>query len=573
MKLSFRTLCSSRKPRLHRASRLVHTVFQLAIPAAFLLCLTPAFAQLRITVQPADRFLNPGVASSLSVNAAGAGPFSYQWVCNGVPLEAMTNRVLNLRNVQPDLNGDYYVLVKDASGSVTSQVARVKVFVPAPHGFESIHAKPSEPATLTLIGESSALFGPYNDLYPVEVSSNLVDWSPLAMLQRANRALVPLTFSDTTAAQFDQRFYRLRTNLLITPFPPLTGPFAVGMLTRCMIDPARTNLYRYNNKTNAFMLTCWYPAEPQAGLTLGPTWDNKLARDWSGVLATVSGNSTWPTVLTQLKGHAWLNAPIARGTERYPVILHSHGHGGGRQGNSGDTEELASHGYIVVAMDHEDCWGTEFPDGRYLTTPYPNIALSSVIRHLLPSRIQDLSCVLDELDRMNTSDPVLGGRMDLNRIGTSGRSFGGSPTSIFSLTNDAVRCTAFLDAAFHFEVNTQLNETGLRKPFLAMNNDYIADPSLYFWSESERLFALAQTNAVIFQIRNTSHFSFSNDGWYFPAGMPWNTAVPGGSSRVIDAALVSFFNKHLKGQDDGFLAQTPPKYSDEICEVFNFQWK
>ena len=29
-------------------------------------------------------------------------------------------------------------------------------------------------------------------------------------------------------------------------------------------------------------------------------------------------------------------------------------------------EELASHGYVVVSMDHVDCWATEFPDGRYL---------------------------------------------------------------------------------------------------------------------------------------------------------------------------------------------------------------
>lgn len=554
--------------------RLVHTVRQLSITVAFLLCTTPAFAQLRIVVQPKDRFLNPGVTSSLSVTAAGTGPFGYQWVFNGVPLEGMTNRVLNLRNVQAELNGDYHVVVNDASGSITSQVVRVKVFVPAPHAFSSLQVSPGKPATLTFIGETSALFGPYNDLYPVEVSSNLVDWSPLATLQRANRELVPLTFSDTHAAQFDQRFYRLRTNLLATPFPPLTGPFAVGMLTRCMIDPARTDYYRYNNKTNAFMVTCWYPAEPQAGLDLGATWDYKLASDWSGVLAAVSGNATWPTLLTQFKGHAWLNAPMAPGTDRYPVILHSHGYSAWRQDNTRNAEELASHGCIVVAMDHEDCWGTEFPDGRYLTTPYPDVdPIESVVRYLVPTRTQDLSCVLDELHRMDGSDPVLGGRMDLDRLGTLGYSLGGSPTAFFSLTNDAVRCTAFLDWGCRFEIDAPFRQAGLRKPFLLMKNDYIADTAHYHWSEAERLFGLAQTNAVIFQIRNTSHFSFSDQGWYFPAGMPWNTAIPGGSSRVIAAALVSFFNKHLKGHDDGFLAQTPPKYPDEECEVFNFQCK
>jgi hypothetical protein len=98
-----------------------------------------------------------------------------------------------------------------------------------------------------------------------------------------------------------------------------------------------------------------------------------------------------------------------------------------------------------------------------------------------------------------------------------------------------------------------------------MNNDYTAYQPLYFWPESTRLFDLAVTNAIIFQIRNTWHFSFFDFGWFF---LQQPTA-----SRVMDACLVSFFKRHLKGVDDHFLDQAPPAYPGENHEVFNYRRK
>jgi hypothetical protein len=571
--ISILAVCALALAALGRCSWLAAVSRLALIVSITLAALSAAHAQPRITTQPKDQFLGPGQSAMFSVVALGTPPLSYRWFYQGAPLADATNSSVRLTNVQSSLNGQYFVVMSDGSGSVTSQVARLKVFVPTPHSFDNITVKPGEVATLALAGETTARLAPYCDLYPLEVSSGLVAWSLLATLQRPNTALARLTFADTNASQFSQRFYRTPTNLLITPFPMPTGPFAVGTFSRVISDPARTNLYRYNKKTNSFMFTCWYPAELQAGLLPAAVWDNKLARDWSTILANVTGDSSWTSVVPQFRGHALPEAPAVRGTNRYPIILHSHGYSAHRKSNSRDMEELASHGYVVVAVDHEDCWGTEFPDGRYLTTPYPSLAVDPVAAYLIDSRIKDLLCVMDELRRMDANDPWLAGRLDLNCLGTLGWSFGGSSTGNLCRTNEAVKCAAFLDCAFHFEVDVELKQTGLQKPFLAMNNDYAADQSLYFWPESTHLFDLAQAKAIIFQIRNTSHFSFADQGWFFPVTVPYAPPTPGGSSRVIDACLVSFFNKYLKGQDDHFLDQAPPKYPSEIYEVFNFKRK
>lgn len=530
---------------------------------ATLALLDAALAQPNITTQPKDSFLDPGKGALFSVTVLGTPPLSYRWFHNDALLANATNRMLRLTNVQPNFNGDYVVVVTDSSGSVTSRVARLKVFVPTPHRFTQLQLDKNEGATFTLAGEATAFFARYSDLYPVEASPNLTDWYPLATLQRANTGLAPLRFSDANASQFTQRFYRTPTNLFLTAFPKPTGPFPVGTFSRVIRDPARPNAYRYNNRTNAFMLTCWYPAEPQAGLLPVPAWDAKVAAD-SARYSEFSEDTSWASVVTQFHGHALPEAPIARGADRYPIILYSHGYTCHRKINCHDVEELASHGYVVVGVDHEDCWGTEFPDGRYLKSSYNANSFTAGL-YLTESRIKDLLFVMHELRRMDVDDPWLEGRLDLEAIGTLGMSFGGSPTASLCRTNDAVKCAAFLDCAFHFEVNVDLLQMGIQKPFLAMNNDYTAYQPLYFWPESTRLFDLANSDAVIFQIQNTWHFSFFDFGWFF---LDQPTA-----SRLMDACLVSFFNRYLKGQDDHFLDQTPPSYPEEPHEVLNFKHK
>lgn len=520
-------------------------------------------AQPLITTQPKDSFLDPGKSALFSVTSLSTPPLSHQWFYNGTLLASATNRALRLTNVQPSFNGEYVVVVTDGAGSVTSQVARLKVFVPTPHRLTRLEWKGDEGAALTLGGETTAVFARYWDLYPVEASPDLTDWFPHTTLQRANASLDLLTVSEAHATQFSQRFYRTPTNLFLTAFPKPTGPFAVGTFSRVISDPARTNAYRYNKKTNAFMLTCWYPAKPKAGLFPVAAWDPDVAAD-SSRYSELSEDPSWASVVPLFHGHATPEAPIAPGTDRYPIILYSHGYTCHRKINCHDVEELASHGYVVVGVDHEDCWGTEFPDGRYLKSSY-NLSSFTAGLHLTQSRIKDLLFVMDELRRMDADDPWLAGRLDLDALGTLGMSFGGSPTASLCRTNQTVKCAAFLDCAFHFEVNADLQQTGIQKPFLAMNSDYTAYQPLYFWPESTRLFDLAQTDAIIFQIRNTWHFSFFDFGWFF---LDQPTA-----SRIMDACLVSFFNRYLKGQDDDFLDQTPPDYPEEEHEILNFRRK
>jgi hypothetical protein len=229
-------------------------------------CLTTsaALAQPMVTRQPSNRFLTVGQLAVFSLGLKGTPPFTYQWLFDGTVLAGATNATLSFPNVQPAFDGDYSVVVSNASGYVTSQAARLKVFVPAPHDFRSVAVRSNRTTSLTFTGETPSIFGSYYDLYPLEVSSNLVDWRPLAALQRTNAALETLQFLDTDAPLFSRRFYRLATNLCVTPLPQPTGPYPVGTFSMLLTDPSRTNIVRHTNQQ--FMVTFSYPAVAQAGI-------------------------------------------------------------------------------------------------------------------------------------------------------------------------------------------------------------------------------------------------------------------------------------------------------------------
>ncbi|MFL6337348.1 MAG: pectinesterase family protein [Pyrinomonadaceae bacterium] len=79
-----------------------------------------------ITAQPADTNAPVGSATGLSVSATGDGLF-YQWFKNGALIPGATQATLGFASAQVADSADYYVVVSNSSGSVTSSNAKLLV--------------------------------------------------------------------------------------------------------------------------------------------------------------------------------------------------------------------------------------------------------------------------------------------------------------------------------------------------------------------------------------------------------------------------------------------------------------
>lgn len=83
-----------------------------------------------ITKQPQSQQVLAGLKAEFSIEAKGADPRYYQWYFNDSPLLGETNRELKLYRVTSAMAGNYYAVVSNPYGAVTSQVAVLTVAVP-----------------------------------------------------------------------------------------------------------------------------------------------------------------------------------------------------------------------------------------------------------------------------------------------------------------------------------------------------------------------------------------------------------------------------------------------------------
>ncbi|WP_419194110.1 alpha/beta hydrolase family protein [Novipirellula herctigrandis] len=110
-----------------------------------------------------------------------------------------------------------------------------------------------------------------------------------------------------------------------------------------------------------------------------------------------------------------------------PVVLFSHGLGGSRANNPYLGKQWAASGYVCVFMQHagsdQEVWQSARLRDRMKAVKQAASAKSAA------DRIQDVSFVIDQLEKWNQeADHPLCGKLDLDRIGMSGHSFGAVTT-------------------------------------------------------------------------------------------------------------------------------------------------
>ena len=180
------------------------------------------------------------------------------------------------------------------------------------------------------------------------------------------------------------------------------GPHAVGVRTVDLTDASRS---RY------LPVEVWYPAVA-----------SNLGRDIDE--ATMDHYDMLPG-FPPLKQAAVRDAEMKTG--RCPVVIFSHGFGGHRRQSTFFCTHLASHGYVVAAMDHT---GNTVMDMAQMTLavmmgePMPDPG--PMVADLIVTRPADVSFVLDRLLAGDLG--IDAASLDPTRVGMAGHSFGGWTT-------------------------------------------------------------------------------------------------------------------------------------------------
>lgn len=127
-----------------------------------------------------------------------------------------------------------------------------------------------------------------------------------------------------------------------------------------------------------------------------------------------------------------------------PVVLFSHGLGGSREGSTYLGKHWAARGYVCVFLQHPgsdvSVWQDVPPASRM------DALRQAANAQTFMQRVQDVPAVLDQLTRWgSTQKHPLAGRVDMDKVGMSGHSFGAVTTQAVSGQRDFLGRTLFTD--------------------------------------------------------------------------------------------------------------------------------
>ena len=458
------------------------------------------------------------------------------------------------RDDEVETREGFQLILTNASAGVTlgpKASARITILDTTglvPHRFEGLTALPDRSILLTLRGGVPLRFQSYFDLYPIEVSTNLVDWAPWTTLVATKASNEVVTCSDPEAATQGHRFYRTVARELITPFRKPPGVFAVGVTSRSVTDPARRS--RYAGQTQcSFMISIWYPAIPEAGRLPAQVEEPALAQD-SGLAKWYGGTQGLTDRRPYFVSHALPDAACATAQAPYPIVVYSPGGWGERAELAERGPYLASHGYVVVTADPIDSYGTAFPDGSYLHGDGSQCPTDAGFQ----DRVKDLRFLINLMAELNANDTFFTSRFDVGNVATMGFSWGGGVAGEVARTDS--RCRAVIILEGYWQNAGTLLASGLRQPCLSIYQGGAGDSSL---------FRKLTQDAIWFQIRGpTMHDQFSDYYWLAaPDDLDGGREI----ARTISDYTLWFLNKYLKGIND------PMPRLEDYPRIINFEQK
>jgi predicted dienelactone hydrolase len=335
--------------------------------------------------------------------------------------------------------------------------------------------------------------------------------------------------------------------------PEPTGPYAVGRTSRSWSDVSRLEILTVSpDDYREVPVEIWYPAEDATGTA------TRYFMDLEHVALTLAASGEVSPIevfgLRFIRSHGRLEALLPNEANSYPLILLSPGNGTNVEFYSGIADELASHGYIVVALNHPyDVAAVALQDGRvaqFDPGPFELQANQLWVRDRIAVRTADVLFALDRLREMNEGEGTLfAGRLDLARVGIMGHSLGGITAAQACIAASQFRACLNLDGlAQGGPFSASENPIPPDQPFMMITKEQKVHPAI------ASLFAAISSGSYRVVIMAATHDSFTDGPLLLPSLLPMPSQADH-SLSLIRAYTLAFLDQTLRAQPSSLLEE------------------
>lgn len=342
----------------------------------------------------------------------------------------------------------------------------------------------------------------------------------------------------------------------MVPVPDLprpTGSYAVGTEVLRWVDPNRPEpATDAPDDHRNVVVQAWYPADPAA--------HGKRSAYLDGQDRLPDKVTVLPSFLMRgydrIDTHALLDVPVNPDRSRWPVVLFSPGYGAPRAFYTGLIADLASRGFVVLAVDHPyEAAVTELADGTIATTRERFLDddpdQSRYMSGQLDVRAADLRFVVDQLERPDIMGPRLSGHLDTEHVAAIGHSFGGAAAAAAVASDGRIKAAANIDGTLY----GTLPQQSLTKPFLLLESDHAETGHGAAYSDGNRaLLERLRAGGFRYEIAEANHYSFTDAPRFLAdparlltAEMIGGSRGPRETQRATNDILTAFLREPLGG--------------------------
>ncbi len=366
----------------------------------------------------------------------------------------------------------------------------------------------------------------------------------------------------------------------LNELPSPVGKFTVG------ITQVDTRFTTKEGQEKVVPALIYYPADSNCGQASAPYSSPQE-------LQTLNKNLLYLTRrMANLKTHCYSDIPLSTKQENYPVLFYSPGAGMYMMQATVLCCDLASKGYVVVAVGHPSYLGdlrlangrfiNEYaPFGKFLSstpklifnlarkykllkknrrlsdeefealtqTLYVEGFAGSYINRCSMMASENLSQILNKLEEINAGkiESQFNGKLRLSiGVGATGHSLGGAIAAQFCKDDERVTCGINMDGVIFGE-----------DPFMDVGKPFMLLGTKLVWNLARQLYTNNSADSYFIEVADTAHFGYSD--LLFGArqlnllGLLGKREMGEFRSIVTDFHL-KFFNKYMLKNDDSFKA-------------------